>query len=463
MQYKLFLIYLILFVLSINSLNPASQIEIFDTTSINNDSKGFIGSITDGQYLYLVPFHNGDFTGVVTRYNTKKNFNNTNSWESFDTAKLNNNSKGFQTGNFDGQYIYFIPQSNGKEFGQITRFNTNLNFNNSKAWEFFDITPFFPNSKGFVNSVFDGRNLYLIPYFNGSNYNGKIVKYKTNENFYDLNSWEVFDLSNLNENAIGFQSASFDGKYIYFTTYSSNKGFNNLIVKYDIKKEFTNSKAWEFFDLNKIDSKLKGYIDTNYDGKYIYFIPNNNGRYFGTILRYNTNKNFNNISSWEYFDITKLNKESKGFRNSIIGNNSIYLIPFNNGKLSGVISKYNTNLELNNPKAWEFLNTNEIYQLSEGYLGSSKINTTIYLNQYRNRNGKSGIVLKFNENINFTKINNEITNNKINSINNIFFNQNKINNNFLNNNLFYKNTEKKDDLLIFNTYLIYQIYFMNVY
>jgi hypothetical protein len=94
---------------------------VFDTTTVNANSKGFNGAVFDGRYVYLVPYNNGAFYGQVTRYDTTGSFTAAGSYSVFDTTTVNANSKGFIGAVFDGRYVYLVPYSNGVSFGQVTR------------------------------------------------------------------------------------------------------------------------------------------------------------------------------------------------------------------------------------------------------------------------------------------------------------------------------------------------------
>ncbi|MBF0468712.1 MAG: hypothetical protein HQK61_07485 [Desulfamplus sp.] len=148
--------------------NPLSTgIEIFDTTLANPDSRGFSGIASDGRYLYFAPLNNGTM-GQVARYDTTLPFDDSKGWSFFDTAKVHPASRGFVDALFDGRYIYLIPffqyVNQVRHHGQVTRYDTTLNFNDPESWSFFDTTILHPNSRGFVSGCFDGNHIYLSPY-----------------------------------------------------------------------------------------------------------------------------------------------------------------------------------------------------------------------------------------------------------------------------------------------------------
>ena len=155
-------------------------------------------------------------------------------------------------------------------------------------------------------------------------------------------SWSFFDLETLNKEAHGFAGGIFDGKYLYLSPLFKNESeFNSLIARYDTSQPFTKSASWSFFDASAINSELKGFIGAIFDGRYIYFPPfrskfavseeimakkaitwcsiDQTGGYSGMWLRYDTKRNFNTTSSWNFFDITKLHPEAKGYWGGLFG------------------------------------------------------------------------------------------------------------------------------------------------
>jgi hypothetical protein len=67
-----------------------------------------------------------------------------------------------------------------------------------------------------VGATFDGRFIYMAPYYTGTVYTGATVRYDTQgAGFTTAAAWSAFDVSTLNANAKGYHGAAFDGQYIY--------------------------------------------------------------------------------------------------------------------------------------------------------------------------------------------------------------------------------------------------------
>ncbi len=104
----------------------ATSYAVYDTTAVNVNSKGFSGNIFDGRYVYYVPRLGAVISGQITRYDTTLPFNQAASYAVYDTTAVNVNSKGFIGSVFDGRYVYLVPFSTaaGVYSGQVTRYDT---------------------------------------------------------------------------------------------------------------------------------------------------------------------------------------------------------------------------------------------------------------------------------------------------------------------------------------------------
>ncbi|MDE2218414.1 MAG: tail fiber domain-containing protein [Patescibacteria group bacterium] len=198
----------------------ADNVAVYDTTAVNANSKGFMGAVFDGRYVYFVPYNNGVPSGQITRYDTTGSFTASGSYAVYDTTAVNANSKGFEGAVFDGRYVYFVPNNNGVYSGQITRYDTTGSFTASGSYAVYDTTAVNANSKGFMGAVFDGRYVYFVPNYNGVP-SGQITRYDTTGSFTASGSYAVYDTTAVNANSKVFEGAVFDGRYVYFVPYNN--------------------------------------------------------------------------------------------------------------------------------------------------------------------------------------------------------------------------------------------------
>ena len=298
-----------------NFLNPNSW-DTFDfgEYGIGNNPEGYRGFASDGQYIYFAPYFNGDGRhGEVLRYDTYKDFSSPSSWVTFDASAngIGNNAKGYQGTVFDGQYIYFVPYHNGVDYhGEVLRYDTSKDFSSASSWVTFDASAngIGNNAKGYEDAIFDGEFIYFVPYrhqdMQGNH--GEVLRYDTSKDFSSPSSWATFDAvaNGVGNNPRGYVGATFDGEFIYFAPLHNGLSDHGEVLRYDTSKDFSSPSSWATFDAsaNGIVDSGKGYEGTVFDGQYVYFVPTGTGAPHGEVLRYDTYKDFSSPSSWVTFD-----------------------------------------------------------------------------------------------------------------------------------------------------------------
>jgi hypothetical protein len=135
----------------------------FDVTSLNSEAGGFIGGAFDGRYIYLAPYSN--VLGYVARFDTKTatSLSDKAAWSFFSANMVNSNADGFAGAAFDGRYVYFVPNTASVADGLVARFDTTGTFDDAAAWSTFDQTQLNANAIQFWGAVFDGQFLYFVP------------------------------------------------------------------------------------------------------------------------------------------------------------------------------------------------------------------------------------------------------------------------------------------------------------
>ena len=230
-------------------LNHSFDLDNFDaydaTTTDGLDTGGFLGAIFDGRYIYFSPQHdkNGRH-GKVLCYDTHADFHSPESWAAYDAGNTDGlNTKGFYGGAFDGQYVYFTPRDDGKEYHtRVLRYNTQRPFKDKAGWEAFDVGL----GISYQGGGLDGRYVYFAPGTgNKSRRSGMMLCYDTEKPFKDKNSWESFSVEGLVPGLTtkDFDGVAFNGKYVYFVPLSYS-----VIVRYKTTKKFTDNSAWQAFD-----------------------------------------------------------------------------------------------------------------------------------------------------------------------------------------------------------------------
>jgi len=360
---------------------------VYDTTGPGGDfadSKGFSNAVFDGsRYIFFVPNDNGAPFGQVTRYDTQGAFDAAGSWAIYDTTGPGGDfadSKGFSNAVFDGsRYIFFVPNDNGAPFGQVTRYDTQGAFDAAGSWAIYDTTGpggDFADSKGFSSAVFDGRYIFFVPNDNGAPF-GQVTRYDTQGAFDAAGSWAVYDTTGPGgdfANSKGFSSAVYDGsRYIFFVPFDNGAYFGQ-VTRYDTKGAFDNADSWAVYDTTGPGGDFadsKGFSSAVFDGRYIFFVPFENGAYFGQVTRYDTHGAFDNAASWAVYDTTDVHANSKGFSSAVYdGSRFIFFVPQNNGATFGQVTRYDTHGAFTSARSWAVYDTTDVHADSKGFRGA---------------------------------------------------------------------------------------------
>ncbi|GEM_PF-809636 len=331
---------------STSSTMATSSFATFDMTTLNANAKGFQSGIFDGRYVYFVPRStdtSNTASGLLARYDTQSSFSGSGSYSFFDMATVSPSSTGFKAAVFDGRYVYFVPNATDATLstvnGQITRYDTQSSFSSASSYATFDTSQVNANSKGFLAGAFDGRYVYFIPNTLSSTVkSGQITRYDTQSSFTASASYTFFDMTTVDASARGFAGAIFDGRYLYLTPLSNG----SPIARYDTQSSFSDSSSYGFFHASSINANAMGYVGGVFDGRYVYFIQDlaiSGGG--GLLTRYDTQSSFADSSAYTITDLTTINSTLTGFVGGIFDGRYVYLVPFANSS-NGKTVRYDT-------------------------------------------------------------------------------------------------------------------------
>ncbi len=248
-------------------------------------------------YNAVVVGTNPGYHGITARYDTQADFTTASSWETFDISTVNANAKGFLGAAFDGRYVYYAPYYNGTAYhGNVARFDTQDagGFTSKSAWSTFNLQTVNGNEVGFYAMTFDGRYLYLGQHVNGAlatpAYGGFTARYDTQASFTTASSWVAYNAAAVG--GVGFVGAAFDGQYVYMVPYYNGTDYNGVAVRFDTTKTtaFNQNTSWQAFNIATLNASAKGYRSAGYDGRYLYYAPGQDaaGVSFGIIARFDT-------------------------------------------------------------------------------------------------------------------------------------------------------------------------------
>jgi hypothetical protein len=377
-----------------NDVADASRWSFYDTSSLSPGQNAFAGAAFDGRYFYMVPTFNGITAGsVAIRCDTSGAFTAASSWSAFDLKSVPGGASSFQGAAFDGRYVYLVPDSTGSgPNGVAMRFDTQgASFTAPASWSVFDLTTAMPGAGSFHGAAFDGRYVYVEPFFQvngqypvvrydpqgggftapaswasyddatggfaGSAFDGRFVylvpwfggvvtRYDTQgAGFTSVAAWSSFDLSaNVSPAAAGFLGAAFDGRYVYLVPNDDilpdGGGLSGVVARYDTQAgAFAAPASWATFDVSSAIANAHGFAGAAFDGRYVYLVPEQAGGFPGSttavwsglVVRYDTQAAFASATSWSAFDLGAVDAGAKGFRGAVFDGRYVYLIPYQDG------------------------------------------------------------------------------------------------------------------------------------
>ncbi len=305
---------------------------------------GYRGVVSDGQYLYFVPDRAGSGPlgtphGEVLRYGLAGDFFDPASWETFDYGDHCGDDctdpDSYCGGAFDGErYVYFAPsQRSSGDHSEVMRYDTWASFGDAASWQTFD-----PGALGgYSGAVFAKGYVYFVPYKNS--HSGEVLRYDTTGDFSSPASWETFNAKDAPLSAKGgYQGAVFDGQqYIYFVPYNGDDDWHGEVLRYDTDQEFTEASSWEKCDVVALLGAKGGYWGGVFDGEqYIYFVPfaNGNGVMHGEVLRFDTldPDGFCDAESWLFYDpgADRVGTDPDGYNRAVFDGQYVYFVPDQN-------------------------------------------------------------------------------------------------------------------------------------
>jgi len=306
---------------------------------VGSNPTGFNGAVFDGRYVYFVPFQNANgYHGEVLRYDTTGDFANVASWAAFDPGSngVGADPDGFIGGTFDGRYVYFAPYHNGVgQHGEVLRFDTTGGFGDTAAWITYDAGAQGVGSKwGYAGALFDGRYVYFVPNCSDdTTHHAEVRRYDTTGDFTDAASWAAYDPGDhgVGYDPDGYVGAAFDGRYVYFAPNWREYAYHGEVLRYDTTGDLDAAISWATFDPgdNGLGTRLDGYLDAVFDGRFVYFVPcRNNANYHNNVLRFDPVGEFTDIAAWTTFN-PRINgpATNRGYIGAVFDGRHIYFAP----------------------------------------------------------------------------------------------------------------------------------------
>jgi N-acetylneuraminic acid mutarotase len=328
------------------------------------DPDGYSGGVFDGRYIYFVPLNDGTTgpSSLVLRHDTASgSFKSMKSWAVFDPGANGVGTEGYNGGAFDGRYVYFAPGSNAAgAHGEVLRFDTHAAFDATASWTTFDAGAHGVGADpdGYSAAVFDGHYLYFVPSDNGTEAHGEVLRYDTQADFQTAASWTAFDpgAHGVGTDPDGYLMGLFDGRFIYFGPNNNGTERHGEFLRYDTKASFVETMSWTAFDPGAagLGTDIDSYHGLAFDGRYLYATPwYNNVTYHTQFLRYDTRTAFDSLGSWTVFDPEAAGVGTgAGFHGAAFDGRYVYALPNTHGE----VYRYDTRKPYTSTTAWSVFN-----------------------------------------------------------------------------------------------------------
>ncbi|MBP7461586.1 MAG: hypothetical protein KBA26_09885 [Candidatus Delongbacteria bacterium] len=215
-------------------------------------------------------------------------------------------------------------------------------FKDSVQWEAFNVSREggFMSAGGYYGAADDGKYIYFAPCRDINGFHGQVLRYDTDADFKTITSFEVYDAGGIeNLNTKGYAGAVYAKNYVYFVPYINDDGRHANVLRYNTNGEFKDQSSWSAFDAASTEGIPSGFMSLGYDGavyddhRYIYFVPygDQNGAN-PYALRYDTEGDFKDKSSWKAVNtmVVAENTNAKGYYGCAYDGKYIYYVPFAN-------------------------------------------------------------------------------------------------------------------------------------
>jgi len=182
--------------------------------------------------------------------------------------------------------------------------------------------------QAFKGGFTDGRYGYFVPNYSATTYMGKVARVDL-QNFSTV---AVLNLASYDIDLKGFSGGFTDGRYGYFVPYMINSTtYSGKVARVDLQ----NFSTVAVLNLASYDIDLKGFSGGFTDGRYGYFVPNNNGARFGKVARIN----LQDFSSVAVVNLASYDIDLKGFIGGFTDGRYGYFAPYSNSTYFGKVPR----------------------------------------------------------------------------------------------------------------------------
>ena len=174
------------------------------------------------------------------------------------------------------------------------------------------------------------------------------MRYDTRIEFSQSAAWDAFDVGEHHSS----QSAAFDGRFIYFCPgYRGNPEREDRnsaqVIRYDTQAEFSDRASYATYDVSGLGGLSPSCFDGGgFDGRYVYFVPLQGG----VVVRCDVQGDFQDAVSWQAFDAKQV---GMGMCVGVVFDGQyLYFVPY----MNSVVVRYDTTRDFTDLGGWTAYN-----------------------------------------------------------------------------------------------------------
>ena len=191
----------------------------------------------------------------------------------------------------------------------------------------------------------------------------------TYNDFTNTSFWTTFDLASKDTKAVSYAGGTFDGRYVYFAP--DNSPNSSLFARYDTMAPFGSGTSWTLFDAAQIGLSNYGFTGAVFDGQHVYFVPYNIGTTDeGFVVQYDTVGSFTTSGSWKSHDMA--NGSHSGYWGGVFDGKYIYFVPCYNSDAPGyhgIVNRYDTTSSFTASGSYIPFDTTGVSSSAKGFYG----------------------------------------------------------------------------------------------
>jgi hypothetical protein len=302
------------YIISRITLSNFSTVTTLNLRNTDAEFDSFSSAFSDGTYAYYVPFQTTGSNSKVARI-LLSNFTSVSVLNLTTTdATLYSFSGGFTDGTYG--YLCSVYDVDGLPNGKFVRFQLST-FSNVSV---LDISSADSTVKGFGGCFSSGTNAYITPFNNIDGAYGKVARV----NLSNFSTITIMNLRSFTDSITGYKNGCSDGKHCFLPPFD-NGSKHGFAIKCNLE-----NSGISCCNLANVDADLKGFYGAITDGKYVYFVPQQNTTgYSGKVARVSIDRfNEDNVS---ILNLTSTNAGLKGFWGGFSDGVYLYLAPWYDG------------------------------------------------------------------------------------------------------------------------------------